>query len=117
MSYSISGTTIRLTRGDTFYCLVGITKNEQPYTPTEGDEVRFALKHKTMTASKKEFTDRSPLIKKGIPIDTMVLHLEPKDTKKLPFGEYVYDVQITFENGDVNTFIKEATFVIMPEVD
>lgn len=115
--YEINGTTIRLTRGDTFYCEFMIIKDDETYTPVEGDYVRFALKHATMTATKRGFTDAKPLIKKEVPIDTMVLKLLPEDTKDLPFGTYIYDVEITFANGDVSTFIKEATFIITPEVD
>jgi hypothetical protein len=46
----------------------------------------------------------------------MILHLEPDDTKGLGFGEYVYDVELTFANGDVDTFINNARFSLVPEV-
>ena len=58
-------------------------------------------------AMKKNFDRRARvLINKVIPNDTLELHLEPEDTKKYNFGDYVYDIQITFANGDVYTFIK-----------
>lgn len=45
MSYSITGTTITLTRGDTFEALVSATKKDgTPYIPVEGDVIRFAMK-------------------------------------------------------------------------
>ena len=45
MSYSVSGTTITLTRGDTFVALISITKQDgTPYVPNDGDKVRFAMK-------------------------------------------------------------------------
>lgn len=45
MSYNITGTTITLTRGDTFEALVSATKRDgTQYTPVEGDIIRFAMK-------------------------------------------------------------------------
>ena len=99
---------IELTRGDTLKIKINIFINDEPYTPQEGDEVRFAMK--------RNYTDKNPLILKEIPFGTMVLHLKPEDTKHLIFGrEYVYDIQITFANGDVRTFIK-GRIKITPEV-
>ena len=43
--------------------------------------------------------DEKPLVVKDIPSDTMLLVLEPEDTKTLPFGKYVYDIQITYADG------------------
>lgn len=78
------------------------------YQPTEGDTVRFALK--------KHYCDPKPLIMKEIPSDTLLLKLEPEDTKGLCVGEYVYDIELTFSDGFVDTFIKEAPFILRPEV-
>lgn len=108
-----------MTRGDTLYAGVSMINKEtgERYTPVEGDVVRFAVKHKTLTANQGNYVDTNPLIRKVIPNDTQILKLEPSDTKELQFGEYAYDVEITFENGDVDTFIKEATLKLTPEVD
>ena len=107
--YKIDGTTITLTRGDSFYAQVTM-KNEDKtdYTPQQGDSVRFALK--------KRYQDAEPLILKQIPTDTLILHLIPEDTKELPFGKYVYDIELTKANGDVDTFIYESIFEIAKEV-
>lgn len=44
MSYNITGTTITLTRGDTFEALVSATKRDgTQYIPVAGDTIRFAL--------------------------------------------------------------------------
>ena len=105
MSYSVSGTTITLTRGDTFVALISITKQDgTPYVPNDGDKVRFAMKAK-------------PLVVKDIPIDTLTLTLHPEDTKGLSFGKYVYDIQLTKADGTVDTFITKATIKITEEVD
>lgn len=98
---------IELVRGDTLKLTVGIKANGQTYTPVAGDSLRFALK--------TSFTSPKVLILKPIPIETCVLHLQPSDTKKLDFGKYVYDIEITFANGDVDTFI-QGQFDIKPEV-
>lgn len=107
--YSINGTSITLTRGDSFYAKVGMKKKDtgEPYVPTEGETVRFALK--------KNYQDEIPLILKDIPIDTLILHLEPSDTK-LDVGSYYYDIELTNSDGDVDTFIDRAKFKITEEV-
>ena len=115
MSFSITGKKITLTRGDSLIGQVDITiedeiqQTSEPYTPEAGDRVRFALKH--------DYTDETPLLIKEIPTDTMTLELEPADTKGLPFGDYVYDVKITFADGRVDTFIKKGKFKLEEEVD
>ena len=116
--YVIDGTNIKLTRGDSFYCEVGMKRKEsgEPYEPQTGDYVRFYLKRSILNPPKSEYADRNPLISKLIPTNTMILHLDPEDTKNLGFGEYVYDVELTFANGDVDTFINNAKFILAPEV-
>lgn len=111
MGYSINNKTkkISLVRGDTLKVRVEILKNNNTiYTPQNGDTLRFAMK--------KDYSSSRVLINKSIPTDTLILHLKPEDTKKLAFGEYVYDIEITFANGDVDTFIT-GKFEIKPEVE
>lgn len=110
MSYSVSGTTIVLTRGDTLRLHVDIYSDSTgtPYTPNEGDSIRFAMK--------KSYEDLNPLLVVDIPIDTLDLVIEPEDTKRLSFGKYVYDIQLTKANGDVDTFIKKAVIKLDEEV-
>lgn len=114
--YSIKGTTITLTRGDTFIATISLKEGSSTYTPVEGDSVRFALKDPQMNAQKTAWMDDTVLINKEIPIDTMQLKLDPEDTKELDFGQYRYDMEITFSNGDVDTFIENAIFILNPEV-
>ena len=110
MSYSVSGTTITLTRGDTFMADISINKQDDtPYIPVEGDSVRFAMK--------SSYEDAEPILTKDIPIDSLKLILEPKDTKKLNFGQYVYDIQLTKASGEVDTFIAKAKLKLTEEVD
>lgn len=116
MSSSIKGTSIALTRGDTLRIQVVIKIDDEEYTPEAGDSVRFAVKHPIMNSKKTAYKDIQPLLIKSIPIETMILELQPSDTKSLDFGTYVYDIQITFADGTVDTFITEAIFKLTPEV-
>lgn len=109
MSYSVSGTMITLTRGDTFTALITITDSDgNVYIPNTGDKIRFAMK--------TDYSDEAPLLVKDIPIDTMILELEPGDTKSLAFGKYVYDIELTKATGEVDTFITKAILKLTEEV-
>lgn len=111
MSYTIKKTTIFLTRGDTFKAQISLTDEEgNPYQPQQGDTIRFACK--------KDYSDPDTevLIVKNIPIDTLILELEPQDTKELPFGSYVYDIQLTTAAGEVDTFITKGILTLTEEV-
>lgn len=110
MSYSVSGNKITLTRGDTFRATVSIFNPDgTPYELQEGDSVRFAMK--------QDYDDEEVLILKDIPTDTMELVLEPEDTKPYEFGDYVYDIQLTKANGDVDTFVAKAKIKLTEEVE
>ena len=109
MSYSVDGTKITMTRGDTVRIQVAIDIDGKEYTPQEGDVVRFA--------AKKAWTDDEPCVYVDIPNDTLVLTINPEDTKQLEFGAYNYDLQITFANGDVATFVTKAKLKIEEEAD
>lgn len=110
MSFKVKKNTIFLTRGDTFKAHLTINNPDgTEYTPQEGDTVRFALK--------ENIEDQECLILRDIPIDTMLLILNPEDTKELEFGSYVYDIQLTKANGDVDTFITASKLKLTAEVD
>lgn len=101
---------INLTRGDTLNLKVNMEdENGTEYIPGENDEIRFAMK--------KRYKDSECLIKKQISPLTRLLRLDPEDTKGLPFGrDYVYDIQITKEDGTVDTFISGVLHLV-EEVD
>ena len=108
--HTINGTNITLTRGDTLYITVNIFKDGEVYTPAEGDVIRFAMKRKYKDS------DEDVLIVKTIPNDTLLLKIEPEDTKELPMGKtYVYDIQLTDANGNIDTFIL-GNFTVSEEV-
>lgn len=110
MAFKVRNNIIFLTRGDTFKAHLSINYPDgTAYIPKEGDHVRFALK--------ENIEDNECLILKEIPIDTMLLTINPSDTKQLEFGNYVYDIQLTKANGDVDTFITASKFKVTAEVE
>ena len=114
MSSSINGTTITLTRGDTFLATVSMTDAQgEAYIPGEGDEVRF----KCSKSYPSEHGTDTPLIEKVLDNSTLLLELDPEDTDGLRFGEYVYDVQLTTAAGVVDTFIPKGRLIIAEELD
>ena len=107
MSYSIKGKRITLTRGDTFPCSVSILNPDgTPYEMQAGDTVRFML---------SEQAGGPVLITKTL--SGGAFQLDPADTNQLDFGTYFFDVQMTFANGTVDTFIAEGTLTLTDEAD
>lgn len=107
MAYKIKRNRIQLVRGDTFRAKLTLKdKAGTEYIPSADDEVLFTVKRNAST-------DKILIQKK---VADGEVHLEPADTEDLPFGSYVYDVQVTLANGDKDTVIKANVFEILPEV-
>lgn len=107
----LANNTIYITKGDTLDLQVQIKdQSGDEYTPSENDSIRFALKRK--------YSDPEPLILKIIPISTMRLRIESDETKQLEVRAtpYVYDIEITFEDGTVDTFIDCEKLYVTEEV-
>lgn len=109
MLYVKEDGTIRLTRGDTARLSVGINNDmdETEYTLDENDTLTFTVRKKT--------TDVYICLQKTI-TGSSTFHIEPKDTRKMSFGSYTYDVQLTTATGDVYTIIEPSVLELMPEV-
>lgn len=105
MSYTVNGNTITMTRGDTVKIRVSLKYRQtgNAYTPQPGDEIKFTA----VNAMQKSIN-----IVKTIPIDTLLLTLDPEDTKTLPSGLYLFDCQLTYANGDIDTFIEDGALNI-----
>lgn len=100
---------ISLTKGDTLILEISMKDDQgHVYTPQEGDVVRFAMK--------RWYSDTQTVITKVIPNDTMTLRLEHAETAELKVGKYVYDIEITYADGRVDTFVDRASFRITEEV-
>ena len=61
----------------------------------------------------KETSDKEALISKTV---TNAIVLTPSDTNDLPYGKYVYDLQLNRANGYVETIITPSTLIIGEEV-
>jgi hypothetical protein len=108
----VQGKNIWLTRGDTLEITVGLkTRTGEPCTLGENDSIRFAMKG--------SYQDAEPLFIKEIPKETMRLRLEAEETKTLEARQqaYVYDIQVTFWDGTVDTVIDQGSIYITEEVD
>ncbi len=110
MAFSINGTDITLTRGDTFKATVKIYDHANLlYTPAPGDKIRFVMK--------SSYSDRNVKLSKDIPYDTLELRIDSNDTKTLPQpSSYVYEISITMSDGTVDTFLKGNLYIVQ-EVD
>jgi len=115
--YSITGTTIKMTRGDTFIATISLKQGNSTYTPVAGDVIRFYLGYKRLTADRSAYATEGAIITKEVDISDMTLRLDPEDTKGLGFGTYVYDLEMTFADGRVDTFVEGKDFIISPEVE
>ena len=100
---------IILTRGDTLTLTVELTKDGEPYTPEQGDVIRFALSRGYLGEPGYEFK-----LDKTIPNDTLTFTLSSTETA-LDYRAYNYDIQVTHDDGCVDTFIS-AKLTITGEV-
>lgn len=97
---------LKITRGDSDGYLVYIEGREF----VAGDKVELTVRKKPESPSKAihktvtEFVDGKATI-----------IMNPEDTSNLSWGEYVYDVQVTFEDGIVKTIIPVSPFTIDKE--
>lgn len=103
---------ITMTRGDTFARTLILKKNGQTYVPENGDVIRFA-----MAKVYKSKTGYELLIEKTIDNSTLLWKLDPEDTADLEYGKYVYDLQMTYADGSVETFADKKQFILTEEVE
>lgn len=95
---------IFIIRGDTGPLYIEIeTAMGDLYTPTDTDKIIFTVKRTTR--------DNDALIQK---FGNEII-IEPTDTADLPYGEYVYDVQLNI-GSFVDTIILPHKFVVCEEV-
>lgn len=111
---------ITLTRGDTLTLTVTLLHEVdpvppateptiEPYTPEEGDVIRFAVSKRYKAEAGYELK-----LSKDIPHDTLTFTCSSAETA-LDYGAYFYDVEITHTDGCVDTFIS-GTLTIVGEV-
>lgn len=105
MSFKIDNNVMKLTRGDTAqFIITPYSSDGKEYTLQEGDVITFTVKKNTY--------NKQVLIQKtGLEVE-----IKPEETNNLTYGTYKYDVQMTFADGRVDTFIGPEDFVLTEEV-
>ena len=108
----IQGTNISMTRGDSEAIKVTVKDTLGNTIPlVTGDTIHFTVRKYTLSTTKiiekiiTEFDDGEALIT-----------INPQDTNDLSFASYVYDIQLTRENGTVKTIIPPSQLTITGEV-
>ena len=104
--FKIQNQTIQITRGDTGIFTLGIRAGGQPYDYSN-DQVLFTVKRNVNT---------SEIIFQKTVEHNQTVTILPADTENLPYGTFTYDVQVTTQNGIVNTVITPHPFIVCPEV-
>jgi hypothetical protein len=104
---------VYLTRGDTGSLTLNIKdeKTNLPYLLKDDDVLYFTVK-KNINTNTKSFQKVITSFNEGV----AEIFITNADTKDLPFGEYVYDCQVTSADGSINTVIKPKPFYITEEV-
>lgn len=106
---------LSMVRGDTEAFSIDLTKKDGsnivdlPFQ--SGDTVYFTVKKSTRHTEfllQKIITD--------FPEGIAFIPINPKDTKFLTYGTYVYDIQVTFADGTVKTIIQKSPFSLLEEV-
>jgi len=98
---------ISLTRGDTArFNIILKDSTGAVYTPVSGDTLTMTVKQST--------SDTTEVFQ----IDAVDGEFEilPEHTSELTFGTYFYDIQLTLDNGDVNTVVPVSQFKVEEEV-
>lgn len=104
--FRIENDNIYLTRGDTAGFSIVLFDGIEEYEMQDGDTLTFTVR--------KNVYSPDILIQKVVTENEFAF--SPRDTQGYPFGNYVYDVQLNFANGDINTVIPPSLFQIMEEV-
>lgn len=105
--FKVENNNISMIRGDSGVFAITITDtNGTPVELTDSDVLTFTLRR----------TVRDPTIVLQKTITDGTLTINPADTQDMPFGAYVYDVELKRTNGYVDTVIPPHKFLLMEEV-
>lgn len=101
----VSGTGIRLTRGDTIRFTVRLTGYDVP----DGTKTVFTVK-------KRAWRHGEPVIEQEIPVTDNAVHvlLSPEETD-VDAGDYVWDLRV-FIDADVMTPMEYGSFCVMEAI-
>lgn len=103
-----------ITRGDDIFLDLELRQPSFPYDKYELGEKDFSLFSVRKTRD-EDIDDNNPILFQ-VPVTNGKIHISPEDTETLDFGDYIYDIQITFSDGSINTVIGPNILKILPEV-
>lgn len=90
---------IYLTKGDSATINLDIqTAEGKVFTPNGGDKILFTVRngYKKKDCAEYEFQ---------LEIQNGILKIKPEHTDNMEYGRYVYDVQVSFSSGDIDTVL------------
>lgn len=97
---------IELTRGDTARIALAVTKSDGTTYDFSNDTVLFSVKASVCS--------KDVVLQKVVTDGT--IYIAPSDTAELKYGDYIYDVELTTQSGDVCTIITPSRFTLTAEV-
>lgn len=105
--FKVDNNNISMIRGDSGVFTITIADtNGSPVALTDGDVLTFTLRR----------TPRSPTIVLQKTITDGTLTINSSDTQDMPFGSYVYDVELKRADGYTDTIISPHEFLLLEEV-
>lgn len=108
----LNGTEIKMTRGDSESLFVSCVDAENNAFDFEAGDTVY------LTVKKNINTDVIELQKVITEFDDggATFTFAPNDTKDMDFGSYVYDIQLTQQDGTITTIVKPSRFILCGEV-
>lgn len=103
---------LSMVRGDTFAFSVSMIKDGTPIHFQDGDKLYFTVKRSGL----EKHSLISKVVKEFAADGSASIHIEPKDTKEIAFGNYVYDIELITKAGSVSTIVPCSQFTIGIEV-
>lgn len=102
---------IELVRGDSLILTLNMSRQDETYSPEQGDQMIFTLRK-----NYKGLTNDAILLQKTVDLyDSIILEIEPEDTESLEYGSYKYDMEFDSYDGKVDT-VMQGTFKLAKEV-
>ena len=108
---------IYMTRGDSARVGLKIKIPVFPYDEYEmkpGDKCLFTCRKLQFC---KEDQKNSPIIFQFEILSDGIIDIIPEYTEDLPYGDYLYDIELTLENGEIHTIIEPTILKITREVN
>lgn len=100
---------VTFNRGDDICLQVDVyDSNGELYELRDGDELYFSVKAKAKDSNYAIPPKKLEIDSKG----NHVIHIEPRDTWDLDFGDYLYDVQLITAGGRSSTIVKPTQLTI-----